>query len=96
MNSELEAGQFIIVESYVKLNPITFTEIFDDRLLKKYVTALIKRQWGANLAKYDGVQLPGGVSLRGGEIMREAQEEIDRIEVEVRSEYELPVDFFAG
>ncbi len=85
MNSELEAGQFIIVESYVKLNPITFTEIFDDRLLKKYVTALIKRQWGANLAKYDGVQLPGGVSRRGGEIMRAAQEDIDRIGCEVRS-----------
>ena len=94
--SEIKSGMYLIIETYVKLNPITFTEIFDDRLLKKYTTALIKRQWGSNLAKYDGVQLPGGVSLRGGEIMREAQEEIDRIEVEVRSEYELPVDFFTG
>ena len=94
--NEMVAGDYLVIEGYVKLNATTFTEIFNDRLLKKYVTALLKRQWGSNLAKYDGVQMPGGVVLRGGPIMQEAQAEIDKIEVEVRSEYELPVDFMTG
>jgi hypothetical protein len=94
--SEIGPDDYIVIESYVKLDPTTFTEIFNDRLLKKYLTALIKRQWGSNMAKYDGVQMPGGVVLRGGQIMQEAQSEIDRIELEVRSEYELPVDFMTG
>ena len=57
---------------------------------------MIKRQWGSNLAKYDGVQMPGGVVLRGGQIAAEAQAEIDRIEMEVLTQYELPVDFMTG
>jgi len=94
--TEISEDDYLVVEAYVKLNPTTFTEIYNDRLLKKYLTALIKRQWGSNLSKYDGVQMPGGVVLRGGQIMQEAQAEIDRIELEVRSEYELPVDFMTG
>lgn len=94
--SEVDAGDYIIIEAYVALDPDMFTEIYNDKLLKKYTTALIKRQWGSNLSKYDGVQMPGGVVLRGGQIMAEAQSEIDRIEMEVYSQYELPVDFMTG
>jgi hypothetical protein len=70
--------------------------LFNDRLLKEYVTSLIKRQWGANLSKFEGVQLPGGVTVRGGDLFREAQEEIQRIEERVLLEYELPPDFMVG
>jgi len=91
-----EDDTFILIEGYSKLDPTTYTEIYNDRLLKEYVTALIKRQWGANLSKFEGVQLPGGVSLRGAEILSEAIEEIQRIEERVLLEYELPIDFIVG
>tara|TARA_Y100001972_G_C7653243_1_gene328645 strand:+ start:885 stop:1688 length:804 start_codon:yes stop_codon:yes gene_type:complete len=94
--SEIKTGEFIIIEAYVALNPTIFTEIFNDRLLKKYFTALLKRQWGANLSKYDGVPMPGGVLLRGGQIYNEALAEVERIEQEVYSQYELPTDFMTG
>jgi hypothetical protein len=93
---EMAIGEYIVIESYAALNPETYNKIFNDRLLKEYVTALIKRQWGANLSKFDGVPMPGGVVLRGGQIMAEAQREIEMIEQKVYSQYELPVDFMTG
>jgi hypothetical protein len=93
---ELQVGTILCIEAYVTLNPEKFTEIFNDRLLKKYVTALIKRQWAANMAKFGGVQLPGGVTLRGPELFAEAQEEIRLLEAQVLSEYELPINFMVG
>jgi hypothetical protein len=87
---------YFVIEAYSKLDPTTWTEIYNDRLLKEYVTALIKRQWGANLSKFEGVQMPGGVSLRGAEIFSEATEEVQRIEEKVLLEYELPIDFTVG
>ena len=95
-DEEVTTSQYLIIEAYVALNPTIFTEIFDDRLLKEYITALIKQQWGQNLSKFDGVQLPGGVSLRGSEIMSEAREEIQRIEEKFQLEYEEPIDFMTG
>ena len=64
--------------------------------MKKYLTALIKRQWGANMAKYDGVQLPGGIVMKGGQIYAEAVSEILSIENEFLTSYEYPVNFFMG
>ena len=95
-SEDVDGGDFVLIEAYSKLDPTTWTEIYNDRLLKEYVTALIKRQWGANMSKFDGVQLPGGVSLRGAEIFSEANEEIQRIEERVMLEYELPIDFTIG
>ena len=94
--TDIQAGEFIVIEAFSSLDPNTFTEIYNDRLLKEYVTALVKRQWGINLSKFDGVQLPGGVSLRGGQIYQEALAEIAQIEQRVYSEYELPTDFQVG
>jgi hypothetical protein len=93
---DVNIGDFMIIEAYAALNPESYTEIYDDRLLKKYVTALIKRQWGANMSKFDGVQLPGGISTRGGAIMQEAMQEIQNIEQELISTHEMPSDFFIG
>jgi hypothetical protein len=94
--SSLKAGTYISIEAYVNLDPDTYPEIYNDRMLKKYFTALIKRQWGANLSKFDGVALPGGVSLRGGQIMAEAMQEIAVLEDQIISSYELPPDMMTG
>ena len=95
-DEDLDTGNYLIIESYAKLPSSTFSEIFNDIWMKKYLTALIKRQWGANLSKFDGVQLPGGASLRGGEILGEANQEIEAIEQELQLTYELPVNFDIG
>lgn len=94
--ADIAAGSYIIVEAYAALDPETYTEIYNDRFLLKYVTALIKRQWGANMAKYDGVQLPGGITLKGAAIYAEASQEILDIEADFLRSYELPVDFMMG
>lgn len=95
-DEDINSGEYLVVEAYAALNPETFTEIYNDRLLKKYFTALLKKQWGTNMLKYDGIQLPGGVSLKGSEIYRDALEEVERLEEEVRLTYELPIDFMTG
>ena len=64
--------------------------------LKSYTTALIKRQWGSNLIKFEGMQLPGGVVLNGRQIYEDALQDIERLEEKLRLEQELPVDFFVG
>ena len=71
-------------------------EIYKDRMLKRYVTATFKRQWGSNLSKFDGIQLPGGVQFNGRELMEQAQTEIDKLEDQVQEMYELPPEFTVG
>ncbi|MAE81592.1 MAG: hypothetical protein CMB80_02560 [Flammeovirgaceae bacterium] len=95
-DADLSVGKYLIIEAYVKIPSVAFSQIFDDVWLKKYTTALIKRQWGQNMSKFEGVQLPGGVSLRGGEVYNEANEEIQRLEEELKTIYELPIDFNVG
>ena len=73
-----------------------YTEIYNDRYLKRYLTALIKRQWGSNMSKFDGVALPGGVTMRGSQIYAEAVAELQAVEEEILRNYELPVDFMTG
>ena len=85
-----------MIEAYQILNPETYTEIYNDRLLKEYVTALVKRQWGQNLSKFSGVALPGGIQFDGQKILEEAQTMLDKIEEQVQGKYELPPDFFVG
>lgn len=95
-NNDIKEGEFIIVEAYRILDPSTFTDVYNDGYLKQYATALIKRQWGINLKKFEGVQLPGGVTLNGQKIFDEAMEEIQILKDEVKSTYQLPVDFMTG
>jgi len=87
-------GEFILVECYRILNPDTYTDVYNDLYLKKYVTAQMKKQWGNNLKKFNGVQMPGGVTLNGQIIYDEAIQEIQSLEQEVESKYQEPVDFF--
>ena len=64
--------------------------------MKEYTTALIKQQWGSNLIKFEGMQLPGGVTLNGRQIYDDATQDIERLQEKIRLEQELPPDFFVG
>ena len=94
--NKFEVDDIMIIEAYRILDPTTYTEVYDDMFLKQYTTALIKRQWGENLKKFEGVQLPGGVTLNGKTIYDEAVEEIIRIEEQMSLKWELPPDGFIG
>ena len=94
--NKFAVDNILIVECYRILDPTTYTEVYDDMFLKQYSTALIKRQWGENLKKFDGVTLPGGVTLNGKTIYDEAVEEILRIEEQMSLRWELPPDGFIG
>jgi len=83
-------GDYIIIECYRKLDPATFVDVWDDIFLKKYTTQLIKLQWGANLSKFQGIQMLGGVALNGEQIYTQAQEEINKLEEQIQLAYELP------
>ena len=89
-------NEFIIIECYRKVDPESYTDIYDDIYLKRYVTALIKRQWGANLSKFNGVTMLGGVTMNGGEIYSQAQEEITRLEEQIQLAFETPIDYMMG
>lgn len=93
---DVSVGTFIIVECYRILDPDTYRDVYNDRFLKMYATALIKRQWGQNLKKFEGMQLPGGVTMNGQKIYDEAEAEIEKIEADMQSRFELPVDMFTG
>ena len=85
-----EAGTYFVLDCYRLLDPTTFTGVWNDSFLKRYATALIKRQWGQNLIKFRGVKLPGGIEFNGREIYDDGQREIDYIREKMSSEYELP------
>jgi len=89
-------GEFIVIECYRKLDPASYTDIFDDIYLKRYTTALIKRQWGANLSKFSGVAMLGGVTMNGETIFSQANEEIQRLEEQIQLTFELPVSGMIG
>jgi hypothetical protein len=92
----ISEGEYIIVEATKVIDPDTYPDVWNDRWLKRYATALIKKQWGENLSKYEGVTMPGGVTFNGQRIIDEASEEITRLEEEMSLSYELPVDIMIG
>ncbi len=78
--TDISADEYIIIECYRKLDPATYSDIWNDIFLKKYATQLIKRQWGSNLSKFQGVQMLGGVTMNGEQIYQQAVEEQEKIE----------------
>tara|TARA_A100001391_G_C5065744_1_gene277109 strand:- start:785 stop:1621 length:837 start_codon:yes stop_codon:yes gene_type:complete len=82
--------QWLLIECYRALDPSTFTEVFNDLFVKKYATALMKRSWGQNLIKFNGVTLPGGVSMNGRQLYEDALGEIEALMEDSISTYELP------
>ena len=91
-DNDIKEDDYVVAEVLQIVDPSTHTTVFDDMWLKSYTTALIKRQWGANLIKFEGMQLPGGVTLNGRQIYDDAQADIEKLEEKVRMEQELPVD----
>ena len=87
--NDLAVGEFMVIEAYRKMDPETHTDVYNDIFLKRYVTSLFKKQWGANLSKFDGVAMIGGVTLNGRQIYSEALQDIEKLEQEIRSTFEL-------
>ena len=85
----INANEFLIIECYRKLDPTDFTDIYNDMWLKKYATALCKYQWGENLSKFQGIQLPVVGDTRCQQLKQEAQEEIQRLEEESRLNHDM-------
>ena len=88
--TDITAGEYLIFEVFRKLDPDTYTDIYDDIYLKRYATALIKKQWGQNLSKFSGTAMLGGVTLNGPELFSTALSEQQKLEEEIRSNYEEP------
>jgi hypothetical protein len=86
----MSEDDYIIIDCWRLLDPNDFTKVWNDRFLKRYLTAIMKRQWGQNLIKFQGVKLPGGIELNGRQIYDDAQLEIDKIKEEMFNEYEMP------
>jgi hypothetical protein len=87
---------FIVIDCYRILDPTEFTKVYNDSFLKKYLTALMKRQWGQNLIKFRGVKLPGGIELNGRELYEDAERELEDLKQRMALEYELPPYDFIG
>ena len=86
----LDEDVYVIIDCYRALDPDTFTQVYNDPFVKKYTTSLIKRQWGQNLIKFNGIQLPGGVSMNGRELYTDAVNEIAEMMAKSSSTFELP------
>ena len=93
-SSEVPVGQIVIVECYGVINPDAYGRVWNDRWLKEYATALIKRSWANNLKKFAGVQLPGGVILNGDKIYNEAVDEIKALEADMEKNYGGILEFY--
>ena len=93
---DLTVDDFLVIDCYRALDPSDFAKVYNDSFVKKYLTALIKRQWGQNLIKFRGVKLPGGIELNGREIYEDAEREIEDLRSKMTSEYELPPYDFIG
>jgi hypothetical protein len=94
--NKVNVGNYLIVEAYEVINPETYTDAWGDRFLSRYATALIKKQWGANLSKFSGMQLPGGVQFNGDKIYNDAVNEIEALEKDMIISYSLPVTDMIG
>ena len=93
---DVNVDDYLIIECYRKLDPTAYTDIYNDIYLKRYTTALIKRQWGSNLSKFEGVQMLGGVTLNGAKLFEEAQADIEKLEEQIQLAYELPPNYMIG
>lgn len=95
-SSDFSEGDILVFECYSTVNPEEFGDVYNDLFLKRYLTALIKRNWGANTKKFSGMALPGGVEINGQTIFDEAQEELRQIEEEMSLKYSVPAIGFIG
>lgn len=93
---KINIGDYLIVECFRILDPEDYVKVYNDKELKRYFTALVKLQWGNNLKKFEGMQLPGGVTMNGQQIYNEARVEVKEIEQDIIDSHQLPVQFLVG
>ena len=91
---DIKKDDYIVLETYQKVGDTT--ELWSNMFMKSYATALVKEQWGMNLSKFEGVQMPGGVTLNGRAILEDARAEITQLKEQMSTSFELPVDFMVG
>lgn len=93
---DIKVDEYVLIEGFVVTDPVAYTGVWNDRMLKELATAYVKKQWGNNMKKFGGVQLVGGVTLNGQAIYEESMREIDAIEKAIRDIYEAPPGFLVG
>ena len=93
---KVEVGFYLIAEVYAKINPETYSDVYADRWLMRYTTSLFKVQWGQNLSKFVGMQLPGGIQFNGDQIYQQGVEDKRNLEQEMISSFSLPVADMIG
>ena len=86
----VNVDDYFVIDCFRILDPDDFTRVYNDPFLKRYFTALCKKQWGQNLIKFQGVQLPGGIQLNGRQIYDDGVKELDEIRAKMSSDYEMP------
>ena len=89
-DSRIVEDQYLLIDCYRYLDPSVYTQVFNDSFVKRYATALMKRQWGQNLIKYNNVQLPGGITLNGRQIWEDGDREVRELESRMMTDYSLP------
>jgi hypothetical protein len=88
--ASFQADDYLVIECYRAVDPEDFSKVYNDSFLKKYLTALIKKQWGMNMMKFTGVKLPGGVELNGRQMYDDAMRDLEIIQEKMMTEYETP------
>ena len=88
--NRIKEGQYILIDCHRALDPSDWSQVWNDSWLKRYAPALIKRQWGQNMIKFNNVQLPGGITMNGRQLYEDAEKEILMLESKLRDEYQLP------
>ena len=86
----VKKDDYVVIDCYRLIDPNDYSRVWNDSFLKRYVTALIKRQWGQNLIKFQGVKLPGGIELNGRQIYDDAEKDLENIREVMSNTYELP------
>lgn len=94
--NSVATGEYLLIEAYEVIDPVTYTDAWGDRWLQEYAAAKIKYQWGTNLTKFTGLSLPGGVQFNGEKILNDAERNIEKLESEMISSYSLPVADMVG
>lgn len=92
----IHADMYLIVDGWMAVDPQAYVGVYSNLFVRKYTTALIKRQWGTNLKLFEKLELPGGLTLNGQVIFDEAEQEIERLEKRIQQEWQFPPDFFLG
>ena len=94
--SSVSADEFLVFDVFRTLDPNDYAKVYNDSFLKRYFTALLKKQWGQNLIKFQGVKLPGGVELNGRQIYDDAMNDLAIIREQMSNTYEIPPLDFIG